>query len=245
MEAACLSNLALLEEMLGSAASARRYYEESLVLSEAQRNHPQTLTSLNNLAVLQLAVGEVAAAKALLERGLLLSVTSGSSRMKPLLQSNFGLCLYAEGNPADAEAAYLEAYRELQGRGERATAATVAAYLGQASAAQSRRDEAYGWLSGALKDACELDDAPAQLGVLARLAELIVAEDQVLGRVAAALVAQHPRTDADDRALAQRLAAGAPAGPTLEAVVGALLAPGSEDYRTALEAPRSVLAPPS
>ncbi len=244
MVGACLSNLALLSELQGGVAEAIGYYERSLELSQEHQDHLQTLTSLNNLAVLHLSRHEVKAAKALLERALVLAETTrlnepgsigfnepgsiGLTRMRPMLQGNFGLCLYAQGEYANAEVAYLEAYGALLERGDKGTAARVQAYLGQSYRAQGDGAKAHAWLLGALRQADALDDAVGRLCALVRVAELVSEHDRRLAGALAALVRHHPHTEPDDRHLAERLSGGEaataePGSVELGFVVAALL----------------------
>ncbi len=246
MISASLSNLAVLAEVLGNPSEAVVYYQQSLSFSEAAQNNPQTLTTLNNLADLYLSSGAVAEAKVLLQRALLLSEKSGLTRMKPLLQGNFGLCLYAQGDYANAEGALLESYGALLDRGDKALAAKVQAYLGQTYAAQGRLEEAHGCLRASLARAAELGDSEARLCVLVRFAELLAGRDPALGAALAALVCRHPAAEPADRRLAEALAGGVgadppPAASTDDRAVEALLEADTLDG--AVAALRQVLNP--
>lgn len=226
MVAACMTNLALLEEFLGNVLEAVRYYQQSLTLSEINQNHPQTLTNLNNLAALYLSSGadKVDEAKALLKRALVLSESSKLTRMKPLLQGYFGYCLYLQGDYVDAEATYLEAYKVLLEREDKTMAVTVQAYLGQNCAAQGEPEKAHDWLLAGLRQASQLGDAEGLLCVLVRFAELFKNQDEGLCRMLAVLVYRHPFADPADRQLARRLTGGSTPILSLEDATEALVA---------------------
>lgn len=209
MQAACVSNLAIIAEALGDDASALAYYRQGLALAEASGNVAQQVTSLNNLADFYLLRRQLGTAKDLLERALVLSEQHGLSRMRPLLQSNFGLCLMAEGDYQNAEAAFREAYRGAAERGDALEAVAAQSYLAQAQAAQGDAAGGLATLRAALDAAVTLDDPGGMLGTIVRFAELLARLAHPLARPLAALAREHPATEAGDRALASALAAGA------------------------------------
>jgi tetratricopeptide (TPR) repeat protein len=223
MAAIFTNNLAVLEERLGNFSEATRYYNLGLSLSEKVKNNAQSLTILNNLADLYLSKKDVNQAKLLLEKALLLSEKSKLYRMKPLLQANFGLCLYAQADYIHAEAAYRDAYQALFERGDEAMAASVKSYIGQTIAAKGDRDNAKNVLWEALHDSKTLGYVTGMLSAVVRFAEILAHENNPYAKQLAALVYHHPHTDPDDRNLAEKLAEGATTTLTLEEAVEQLL----------------------
>lgn len=223
MQAACISNLAIIAEALGDDASAQAYYQQGLVLAEASGNVAQQVTSLNNLADFYLLRRQLGTAKGLLERALVLSEQHGLNRMRPLLQSNFGLCLMAEGDYQNAEAAFREAYCGAAERGDALEATAAQIYLGQAQAAQGDTAEGLATLTEALKTTLSLDDLAGTLSAIVRFAEILAREQHPRARALAALVSQHPLTEAGDQQLANSLACGTNTTLTVEAAVQELL----------------------
>jgi serine/threonine protein kinase/tetratricopeptide (TPR) repeat protein len=223
MLTACMTNLGMLEELHGNYLSSTEYYQRVLELSERVKNHAQTITSLNNLANLYLTQKQIDSAKSLFERALLLSEKSKLTRMKPLLYSNFGLCLYAQGDYIHAESAYSEAYHLFIERNDQAAAAWVQSYLGQTLAARDKTQKAKYTLLEALQTSQELEYITGMLSAVVRFAEIFARENDPSAKDLAALVYHHPHTEPDDRNLAEKLSGGATTTLTLEEAVQQLL----------------------
>jgi tetratricopeptide (TPR) repeat protein len=223
MSVACTSNLALIEELLGNLEKSVEYYHQSLDLSEKSKNTAQIILNLNNLAVVYLTQKQIAKAKSLVERALLLSEKNNLKRMKPHLQVNFGLCLYAEGDYKFAEAAYAEAFETFLARGDRAEAIGVRAYMGQAVAALGEIEKAAQILHESLDIAHSLNHQTGMLSAVVRFAEILARENKSYAKDLAALVYHHPHTEPDDRNLAEKLAGGTTTTLTLEETVSQLL----------------------
>jgi serine/threonine protein kinase/tetratricopeptide (TPR) repeat protein len=223
MLTACTSNLALIEELLGHTDEAISFYEQSLELSEKTKNFAQTITNLTNLAALYTSEAKVEKSKILLEKALLLSEKSKLGRMKPLLQANFGLCLYIEGDYVNAEAAYLEAYQALIERGDNSTAMRVRADLAQTMAARGSVEEANTVLYQVLQTSQNSEEVLGILSAVVRFAEILARENNTYAKDLAALVYHHPHTEPDDRNLAEKLSGGATTTLTLEEAVTQLL----------------------
>jgi tetratricopeptide (TPR) repeat protein len=221
--AAFASNIAMIEKSLGHTQSAIDYYQQSLTLSERTKNHAQTLTNFNNLADVYLSQQDIQKAKPLLEKALILSETSKLTRMKPFLLANFGLCLYAQGDYAHAEGAYLEAYQLSLERGDEIEAVSAKIYLGQALAAQGKIEKATTTLREALVTTQSLLYTPGMLSAVVRFAELVFLHNKAYAKELAALVSTHPHTETGDRNLAQNLAQGTTTSLTLETAVNQLL----------------------
>lgn len=223
MLAGCTGNLAQLEELLGNSTAAKGYYERSLDLSKKTKSVAQTISNLNNFANFYLSQREFEAAKILLEKALLLSEKSKLYRMKPLLQANFGLCLYAQADYIHAEAAYTDAYQALTERGDEAMAASVKSYIGQTLAAKGDKENAKRVLLGALHDSKTLEYTTGMLSAIVRFAEILARENKPYAKELATLVYHHPHTEPDDRNLAEKLAGGTTTTLTLEEAVNQLL----------------------
>ncbi len=222
MVSASLTNLAMLEESWGRPAEAVAHYEESLELSSKSEDYAQMLVSLNNLASLYLDGGEAEKARDLLGKGLLLSDKHRLTRMKPLLQINFGFSLYLSGDPANAEIPYLEAHRALLERGDVSGTVITEAYLGQTYGAQGDAEKAYSWLHSALTRAQATDDQQGMLCALVRIAELCQ-HQQDIAQGLASLVYTHAFSEPSERQLAARLGGREPARLSLSTTVAALL----------------------
>ena len=198
------ANLGLISEGLGKAADAAAYYQASLSLAETTANTGTILVNLNNLAALYIAQARFAAARPLLEKGLLLSEKSRLERLKPLLQSNLGLCLYAEGDLDNARLAYQEAASVLGQRGQMAAAATVEGYLAQTYAG-GEPTRARTLLRRAFERARQAADEQSCLSIIVRYAEVLAQTAPEQASSLAALVAAHSSSDPGDRRLAETL----------------------------------------
>lgn len=223
MAVACTSNLALIEELTGNFNKSIEYYQRSLELSERSKNMAQTILNLNNLAVVYLTQKQVTKSKSLVEKALLLSEKSNLKRMRPYLQVNFGLCLYAEKDYKHAEAAYFEAFQTFLERGDKAEAIGVRAYTGQAVAASGEIERGTRILHESLNIAVTLGHHTGMLSAVVRFAEILVRQNDPSARDLAALVYHHPHTEPDDRNLAEKLSSGATTTLTLEEAVQQLL----------------------
>jgi serine/threonine protein kinase len=223
MLAVCIGNTALLQELLGNLNEAINYYKESLKIAEKTKNNSQTLLILNNLANAYMSEENYQEAKLLLEQALLLSEKSKLTRMKPFLQTNFGLCLYLEKKFAHAEVAYQGGYQMHLEHGNEASAVWTKTYLGQAVAAQGKIERAQTILLEALQTSQVLEYTTGMLSAIVRLAEILARENNSYAKQLAALVYQHPHTEPDDRNLAKKLAQGTTTTLTLEEAVSQLL----------------------
>ncbi len=143
--------------------------------------------------------------------------------MKPVLQSNFGLCLYDQGDYAHAEVAYREAFQVFMERDEQAAATWVQSYLGQTLAAQGKIEQAKETLFESLQTSQSLDYTTGTLSAMVRLAEILANENYSYAKDLAALVYHHPSTEPSDRNLAGKLAAGVTTTLSLEEAVAQLL----------------------
>ena len=217
------SNLGLLSETLGRPKDAAEHYQASLSLAETSGNKGMTLLNLNNLAALYIAQARFDEARPLLAKGLLLSEKSKLERLKPFLQSNLGLCLYAERDFDNAQQAYQEAASVLEQRGQLGAAATVEGYLAQVYRAKGEPKRARDLLVAALAKARQAGDEQSCLSILVRFAELLASTDAQEASALAALVAAHPQSDAGDRKLAQTLNDYNVPVPNLDEVVEQLL----------------------
>jgi serine/threonine protein kinase/tetratricopeptide (TPR) repeat protein len=223
MLVAFTGNIAQLEELTGNFMEAERYYQRSLELSEVIRSSAQTLFNLNNFANLYISQKKHHEAKLLLEKALFLTEKSRLGRMKPLLQANFGLCLYLQGDYANAEAAYLEAYQSFVERGDISTAMRVRADLAQTIAARGSVEEARTVLCQVLQMSRDNKEVLGMLSAVVRFAEILARENNSYSKDLAALVYHHPHTEPDDRNLAAKLAEGATTTLSLEEAVEQLL----------------------
>lgn len=223
MLAVFTGNVAQLEEKMDHAHHALIYYEQSLELSKKVNNDAQTLLILNNLADFYLNHRDLEKAKSLIEEGLLLTEKSNLPRMKPLLQSNLGLCLYAEGDYFNAQAAYNEAFQISLERGDDIEAVSAKIYLGQAQAAEGKVAQGKATLLEALETALKLDYSAGMLSAIVRFAEILERERNPWAKDLAALVLQHPHTETGDRKLAEMLAQSTKSSLTLEDAIKQLL----------------------
>jgi serine/threonine protein kinase/tetratricopeptide (TPR) repeat protein len=223
MSAACTSNLALIEELLGNVDTAIAYYRRSLELSEASHNIAQIIVNLNNLAVVHLTKKQIAEAKLLVERALLLSEKSNLKRMRPHLLTNFGLCLYAERDYKNAEVSYREAFQAFLERGDKAETIAVRAYMGQVSAILGRRNEGIHILYEALELSRTLNHETGMLSVIVRFAEILYRENNSYFKEFAALVNYHLHTEPDDRRLAAKISEGITTNLNLDEAVTQLM----------------------
>ncbi len=223
MLAVFTGNIAQLEEKMGNTAEAISYYKQSLELSEKLKNHAQTLLILNNLADYYLVHHKLEKAKSLIEKALLLSEKSGLTRMKPLLQANFGLCLYAEGDYINAEVAYLEAYQTSLERGDEIEAVSAKIYLGQTIAAQGNTKKGKDTLLEALETTLSLSYTSGILSVIVRFSEIFSHEHNPIAEELATLVYNHPLTETGDRYLAEKIARDRTTNLKLEEAVSFLL----------------------
>ncbi|MGL4611689.1 MAG: tetratricopeptide repeat protein [Trueperaceae bacterium] len=192
MLVASMSNLAILEESLGNIQAATQYYQQVLKLTENTQNYAQHITTLNNLADLYLTNQNFELAKSLLEKALLMSQKSKITRMSALLQANFGLCLFAQGDYIHAEAAFGEAMQTALERGDEIEAVSAKIYLGQAIAAQGRITKVKETLPEALGTTQLLAYTPGTLSAVVRFAEIATLEHQPHAKEWAALVYAHP-----------------------------------------------------
>lgn len=224
MAAIYTPNLALLEEAQGNVEEAKSYYEQSLRLAQKRQDWAQMALTLNNLAELHLRRGAPEVARPLLEEALFLCEQHTLVRLKPPVQGNLGLCLYAQGDVDYALSIYREAHQTFLECGDDTAAATAEAYIGQALAAQGRYAEAERMLTEALRNAQRIDYKEGMLSALVRYAELIRDSDAAQAQALASLVVHHARSEPSDRALAKTLVAeGVLAENDLDEVVSRLL----------------------
>jgi predicted ATPase len=237
-----VGRLALVAQAVGRDDLARRRYLEALDLSRADGDTASTVTQLLNLGALELNTGRHDSARRRFEEGRRIATAIGYQQVLPILLHNLANVTCKVGAYDEAIALAREARDRVTASGERGLESGMLATLGWIELEAGDRVAAHRDVREALRVARAIDDEPAVLTALVRLAQVWLAD----GRFATArrvldVAIGHPATLTWARRLAERLrdeaaddrrAVGVDAGgaasdrPSLSALVDGILAAG-------------------
>lgn len=204
-----LGRLGVVEQAIGDYAVAEERYLAALELTRELNDHGSTVTQLLNLGALKLNSARTGAAKRDFEEGLALAREHGYQQVVPVLLHNLANIACKQGRYQQAYALGEEALALVQRSGEQALETGMLATLGWIAVCAGDLARASHHVTRSLHVAWRIDDIPATLTALVRLAELRLEQGQLeRACMLLALTATHPATLTWARKRAEKLLEG-------------------------------------